>query len=53
MRPEYEKMLVTVDTHSAAKWRVVGALSNTPDFAKAFRCKAGAKMKPANACVVW
>jgi len=53
MRPDYEKLLATVDVHSPARWRVNGALSATPDFSKAFRCKAGAKMKPANACVVW
>lgn len=53
MRPEYESMLVTVDSHSPAKWRVNGALSATPDFAKAFRCKLGAKLKPRDACSVW
>ena len=53
LRPKYEQMLITVDPHSPARWRVDGAVSDTPDFAKAFRCKAGAKMRPANACVVW
>jgi putative endopeptidase len=52
-RPEYASMLVTVDPHSPAKWRVNGTLAATPDFAKAFRCKIGAKLKPRNACVVW
>ncbi len=52
-RPDYEKLMATVDVHSPAHWRVNGALSATPDFAKAFRCKASAKMRPTNACVVW
>jgi putative endopeptidase len=52
-RPEFEKMLITVDVHSLPKWRVNGAVSDTPDFGKAFRCKAGAKMRPAKQCVVW
>jgi putative endopeptidase len=52
-RPDYEKFLVNVDPHSPARWRVNGALSATPEFAKTFRCKATAKMRPANACVVW
>jgi putative endopeptidase len=52
-RPEYEAMLVTVDPHSPPRWRVNGAMTATPEFAKAFRCKMGAKMRPANACVVW
>ncbi|HEU4613961.1 MAG TPA: M13 family metallopeptidase [Kofleriaceae bacterium] len=53
MRPELESMLVTVDPHSPPRWRVNGSVSATPDFAKAFRCKAGAKMRPAKQCVVW
>jgi len=53
MRPEYEQLLATVDVHSPAKWRVDGAVTATPDFARAFRCKKGAKMRPVNACVVW
>ncbi len=53
MRPEFEKMLINVDVHSPGKWRVNGAATATPDFAKAFRCKAGSKMRPANACNVW
>jgi putative endopeptidase len=52
-RPEFEKMLITVDVHSPPKWRVNGSVSATPDFAKAFRCKAGSKMQPQNQCVVW
>jgi putative endopeptidase len=52
-RPEYEKLLATVDVHSPAKWRVNGAVSDTPDFARAFSCKANTKMHPTNACVVW
>jgi len=53
MRPDFEKLLATVDVHSPAQWRVNGALADTPDFARAFHCKAGAKLAPANQCVVW
>ncbi|HTL34148.1 MAG TPA: M13 family metallopeptidase [Kofleriaceae bacterium] len=52
-RPEFEKMLATVDEHSPPKWRINGTLADSPDFAKAFRCKAGTKMRPQKACVVW
>jgi putative endopeptidase len=52
-RPEYAKMAVMTDEHSPARFRVIGALSATPEFSKAFSCKAGTKMRPANACVVW
>jgi putative endopeptidase len=53
MRPDYEKLLATVDVHSPARWRVNGALSATQEFKAAFRCKATAKMVPAKPCVVW
>jgi len=52
-RPEFEKMLANVDVHSPAKWRVNGTAAATPEFAKVFRCKTGAKLAPAKQCVVW
>ncbi len=53
MRPDFEKLLATVDVHSPGKWRVNGSLQATPEFGKAFRCKASSKMTPAKQCVVW
>ncbi|HEX2686960.1 MAG TPA: M13 family metallopeptidase [Kofleriaceae bacterium] len=53
MRPDFEKLLATIDVHAPARWRVNGALSATPEFGKAFRCKAGSKMVPVQPCVVW
>jgi putative endopeptidase len=53
MRPDFEMLLATIDVHAPAKWRVNGALSATPDFGKAFRCRAGSKMVPVKQCVVW
>ena len=41
VRPEQARMLVNVDPHSPSTWRVNGPLSNMPEFAKAFGCKAG------------
>jgi predicted metalloendopeptidase len=52
-RPEFEQMLVSVDPHSPPKFRINGSMSDTPEFAKAFRCKAGSKMRPQKACTVW
>jgi putative endopeptidase len=43
-RPEYARYLVTVDPHAPGRWRVNGPLSNMPEFAAAFRCKAGDPM---------
>ncbi|MBC7976904.1 MAG: M13 family metallopeptidase [Myxococcales bacterium] len=53
LRPETEKLLTAIDDHAPPKWRVNGALSATPDFARTFRCKAGSKMVPVQQCVVW
>ena len=52
-RPEYGRMLVTVDPHSPPEYRVNGSVSNLAGFAEAFSCPAGAPMAPANRCVVW
>ena len=52
-RPEYARMLVSVDPHSPGKYRVNGTVSNMPEFQKAFGCKADAAMVRPNACRVW
>ncbi|HEX6124620.1 MAG TPA: M13 family metallopeptidase [Pyrinomonadaceae bacterium] len=39
--------------HSLPRWRVNGPLSNMPQFAKAFGCKAGQPMVRENACAIW
>jgi putative endopeptidase len=35
---------VMTDPHAPARWRVMGPLSNLPEFAQAFTCKAGDPM---------
>jgi putative endopeptidase len=54
-RPEYERMMTTVDPHPLPRFRAAGALLNMPDFAKAFDCHAGeAMVKPAGeVCKIW
>jgi putative endopeptidase len=52
-RPEYSRMLVSVDPHSPGKYRVTGVVQNMPEFQKAFSCKAGQPMVRENACRVW
>ncbi|XP_028131382.1 endothelin-converting enzyme homolog isoform X3 [Diabrotica virgifera virgifera] len=41
------------DSHSPAKYRVIGALSNLKEFSEEFQCKPGSKMNPTNKCEVW
>jgi putative endopeptidase len=43
-RPQYSRMLVNVDPHAPAKWRVNGPLSNMPEFKAAWGCKDGDPM---------
>jgi putative endopeptidase len=52
-RPEFSRMLVTVDPHSPGKYRVNGVVQNMPEFQKAWGCKAGQPMVAENACHVW
>jgi len=52
-REEALRLQVQTDPHSPARFRVNGVLQNMPEFQKAFSCKAGQPMAPANACRVW
>lgn len=55
IRPETQRLMVQSDPHPIAKYRVIGPLSNSPDFAKTFQCKPGSPMvRPADKrCQVW
>src|SRR4029077_9402837 len=52
-RPEAERLKAATNPHASNKYRVNGVVSNMPEFAKAFSCKAGAPMVRQNACRVW
>ena len=49
---EAHRLLVT-DPHSPGKYRVIGTLSNSEDFAREFGCKVGTRMNPKEKCAVW
>jgi putative endopeptidase len=53
IRPEVARLMVTTDPHSLPIFRIDNVVSNMPEFARAFGCKAGQKMVRANACRVW
>lgn len=55
MRIEAQRQLVKDDPHAVPKFRVIGSLSNLPEFEQAFSCKPGAAMvRPAEQrCAVW
>ena len=52
-RPEFERLRAQIDPHSPGRHRVNGVVSNMPEFAKAFGCKADAPMVRQKACRVW
>jgi putative endopeptidase len=52
-RPEFSRMLVSVDPHSPGKYRVNGVVQNMPEFQQAWGCKPGQPMVRSNACRVW
>ncbi|HYC87944.1 MAG TPA: M13 family metallopeptidase [Thermoanaerobaculia bacterium] len=53
IRPEAQRTMVQRGPHPTGKYRVIGPLSNMPEFAKAFGCAAGSEMVRANRCEVW
>jgi len=56
-RPGYAMQQVMGDEHSPEQFRVIGVLSNSNEFAQAFKCKPGTRMNPqpssSSKCTVW
>ena len=52
-RPENLRLNAITNPHSPDEYRINGVVSNLPEFARAFSCKAGQPMVRANACKVW
>ncbi|KAH8292465.1 hypothetical protein KR054_010583 [Drosophila jambulina] len=53
MRPEAIRNKLNTAIHSPGRFRVIGTLSNSVDFAREFRCPVGSPMNPAKKCSVW
>jgi endothelin-converting enzyme/putative endopeptidase len=55
IRIEAQRLMMQTDPHPVAKYRVIGPLSNLPEFQKAWSCKADAAMvRPeGKRCEVW
>ncbi|XP_030633266.1 endothelin-converting enzyme 2b, partial [Chanos chanos] len=51
--PESAHEGLMTDPHSPPKYRVIGTLSNSPDFAEHFRCPKGSPMNSGHRCEVW
>jgi endothelin-converting enzyme/putative endopeptidase len=55
IRPETQRLMIQSDPHPTGKYRVIGPLSNMPEFQRAFSCPAGQPMvrTPEKRCEVW
>ncbi len=51
--PETARLRAQTDPHSPGNHRVNGVISNMPEFAEAFGCKAGDAMVREKSCRVW
>jgi endothelin-converting enzyme/putative endopeptidase len=47
------RQLAIIDPHSPGKYRVNGVVQNSPEFQKAYSCKAGDAMVSPKPCRVW
>lgn len=50
---EFTKMQVTSDPHSPGEFRVIGVVSNSPEFRAAFECGTARPMVREKTCRVW
>lgn len=53
MRPEEALARIRSSGHSPGRLRVIGPLSNSHEFAKAFNCRPETPMNPIKKCIVW
>jgi len=55
VRLEAQRQMLTMDPHPVPRFRVIGTVSNLPEFQRAFSCPAGAEMvrPPEKRCAVW
>ena len=52
-RPEFARLLVQTNEHPLGKYRLIGTVTNMPEFAKAFGCKSGNPMVREPRCRIW
>ncbi len=52
-RPEALRRSALTNPHSPGRYRVIGTVSNSPEFQKAWSCPAGSPMAPVDRCRVW
>ena len=52
---DLQRQMAKGDPHPTARYRIIGPLSNSPEFQKAFGCKDGSPMvrPPEKRCTIW
>ena len=50
---ESQRLQILNDPHSPAEFRVIGTLSNSPEFAQLFNCPPDSPMNPKEKCKIW
>lgn len=51
--PQLAYELAHTDVHSPPRWRIIGSLSQSREFAAAYGCAIPSPMAPTDVCVVW
>lgn len=52
-RPDFETTQYLSNIHTPFKYRLIGPLSNSPQFAGDFNCASGTRMNPISKCEIW
>lgn len=47
------RQLINVGTHTLARFRVIGSMSNSKEFNEDFKCPVESKMNPKDKCELW
>ncbi|CAB0043428.1 unnamed protein product [Trichogramma brassicae] len=53
IRPEAMRNKLKTAVHAPGRYRVIGTLSNSREFAQVYSCKSGMPMNPVDKCLVW
>ena len=52
-RKESMRNTIKYGSHSPSRFRVIGTVTNSVDFARAFQCPLGSPMNPRKKCLLW
>lgn len=52
-RPEIKRIMILTDNHAVGRFRVLGTISNSREFAEDFKCARNSPMNPSQKCEVW